>query len=71
MILYTSMPEELIFQPDEKVFQNRMTLQVGGCSLLVEKTTEAQFRVVQVLSSDPSHYLMEAYTPGQILSNLS
>ncbi|NGP44074.1 ribonuclease [Bacillaceae bacterium SIJ1] len=67
MILYTATPPEMIFQSDAQEFQKRKTVQWENCSLLVEETEEQNYRVVQVLSSDPKHYIDQQIAPGQIL----
>ncbi len=69
MILYTTMPQELIFQTDEQEYSKQTIIDVEGIPLLVETDDNKDFRVIQVMSSDPSHYLDERYCPGTILSN--
>ncbi|MCQ6274158.1 YlzJ-like family protein [Bacillus sp. V3B] len=69
MILYTTMPQELIFQTDESEFSKQTIIQYEGIPLLVEMDDNHDYRVIQVMSSDPSHYLDDRCYPGNILSN--
>ncbi|WP_017753815.1 YlzJ-like family protein [Calidifontibacillus oryziterrae] len=68
MIMYTTMPHELIFQENESVFSKRKMMNVNGISLIVEPLSQEECRVVQVLSTNPYDFLYEAYSPGSILS---
>ena len=69
MILYTTMPQELIFQTDELEYSKQTMIDYEGIPLLVEMDENKDFRVIRIMSSDPSHYLDERYGPGTILSN--
>lgn len=63
MILYTIMPEEVLYPTDETVFTKQRLVNYGGCDLVVEATPGNEYTVVRILSSDPQHYLQ--YQPGQ------
>ncbi|MBO9128881.1 YlzJ-like family protein [Bacillus sp. 165] len=63
MILYTIMPEHLIFPTDETQFDKRRMVTYNGVSMMVEQGEYNQYVVVQVISSDPQHFL--EYEPGQ------
>ena len=63
MILYTIMPEEVLYPADETVFTKQRLVNCGGCDLVVEATPDNEYKVVRILSSDPQHYLQ--YQPGQ------
>ncbi|WP_339192930.1 YlzJ-like family protein [Aeribacillus sp. FSL W8-0870] len=65
MILYTTVPEELIFPSDQEAFQKRHIVEMNGISLLIEETGENQCQIVRVLSTNPNHYLLESVFPGQ------
>ncbi len=68
MILYTTMPQELVFPTDESDFGKQTVIQYQGIPLLVEMDENHDYRVVQIMSTDPSHYLNEECCPGAILS---
>lgn len=69
MILYTTMPQELIFQTPESEFSKQTIIHYEGIPLLVEMDENHDYRVIQVMSSDPNHYLDDRCCPGSILSN--
>jgi hypothetical protein len=64
MILYTMMPNELIFPVQEDSFSQQQFIEMNGVSMIVEKSEEQQYRIVRLLSTDPQHYLSEEYMPG-------
>ncbi|WP_019152730.1 YlzJ-like family protein [Robertmurraya massiliosenegalensis] len=68
MILYTMMPQELIFPSDENEFARQIQVLRDGIPLIVEETEDNKYRVVRNLSSDPNHYLDQRYTPGAMFS---
>ena len=65
MILYTMMPEELIFPTAETDFNKQKIVEMNGVSLLVNETSQNQYVILRVLSSDPQHFLDDQYSPGQ------
>ena len=65
MILYTTMPQELIFPTDEAVFQKQTIVDVKGVSVLVNEERPGEHYVVRILSSNPADYLNEQLYPGQ------
>ncbi|MGG5252892.1 YlzJ-like family protein [Neobacillus sp. SM06] len=69
MILYTMMPQELIF-PSESDAQHQCTIIQDGVELLVETTSGDTGRIVRILSTDPQHYLDARFTPGTKISLL-
>jgi hypothetical protein len=68
MILYTMMPQELIFPTDSDSFTRQQTVTYQGVSLLVELSDAQNVQVVRILSSDPQHYLDERICPGTKIS---
>jgi hypothetical protein len=66
MILYTTVPQELVFPTEQDTFSQQTMVEWQGIPLLVEQS-EQQYRVVRVMSSDPAHYLNEQICPGQYL----
>jgi hypothetical protein len=68
MILYTMMPNELVFPAQEDMFTQQQFIEMNGVSMIVEKNEEQQYRIVRLLSTDPQHYLSEEYMPGMIIA---
>lgn len=68
MILYTMMPQELIYPTNEMDYGNQMLIQYNGVPLLVEQTDDYMYQVVRVMSSDPNHYLETSCYPGTKIS---
>ncbi|MEH7109622.1 YlzJ-like family protein [Bacillus sp. JJ1764] len=71
MILYTMMPQELIFPQDSSVFQQQQMVNYQGVPLIVEKTDNQSYQVIRILSSDPQHYLNANICPGSKISLLN
>ncbi|WP_394232472.1 YlzJ-like family protein [Niallia oryzisoli] len=69
MILYTTMPQELIFQTEELEYEKQKVIEYEGVPLLVEMNENHDFRILRIMSSDPSHYMDDRFCPGMILSN--
>lgn len=71
MILYTTVPQDLIFQEDADCYQKQRVVQLNGVSLLVNGTGENDWTIVRVLSTNPNHYLLESFVPGQKIPYIS
>jgi hypothetical protein len=69
MILYTMMPQELIFPTETETFTNQHSVTYQGISLLVEVVDGQNVQVVRILSSDPQHFLNSEICPGSKISN--
>jgi hypothetical protein len=67
VILYTTVPEEFIFQTDPSEFTKQKTIQYNGVPLLVEQE-EQYYRIIRILSSDPADYLSENLMPGAYIT---
>ncbi|WP_349410554.1 YlzJ-like family protein [Pseudalkalibacillus sp. SCS-8] len=67
MILYTSMPHELIFQAENSSFENHSMIEMNGIPLMVERLDNQDCRIIRMMSTDPAHYLDEALQPGTVL----
>lgn len=68
MILYTMMPQELIFPCNESDFGKQLEVVVDGIPLMVEKTEDNEYRVVRVMSTNPEHFLDSRCMPGAKIS---
>ena len=66
---YTIVPIEWLLEDEEEeeTKPTRREVQVNGVRLVVEQSKNT-YKIVQLISSDPSHYLNEAYQPGKTLS---
>ncbi|MCH1623727.1 YlzJ-like family protein [Fredinandcohnia quinoae] len=65
MILYTMMPREMIFPQVEEEYPVQKIVEFNGVTLAVSQTTNLEYRIERILSTDPQHYLQQDYTPGQ------
>jgi hypothetical protein len=68
MILYTSMPHELVFQTPIEDYGKQSIVNFNGVPLLIEQVNGSECRVMRVMSSNPSHYLDQGYQPGTMIS---
>ncbi|MFK2825052.1 YlzJ-like family protein [Bacillus sp. B190/17] len=66
MILYTVMPHEHIYPQAEQASSLEL-VSWNGIPLFAERE-EHRYKVVRIISTDPSHYLNEQVTPGQFIS---
>lgn len=67
MILYTSMPHELIFPMEADSLNKQKIITLNAVPVLVEETPDNQYRIVKVMSTDPSVFLDNQYTPGTMV----
>lgn len=63
MILYTMMPDYLVFPTDSSEYVKVEQAVVNGVQMAVRKTENESYQIVQVLSTNPNDYLQ--YYPGQ------
>lgn len=68
MILYTTMPQELIFPYVSESNSNQQMVSYQGIPLLVEATDGQNAQVIRILSTDPQHYLDNQICPGAKIS---
>jgi hypothetical protein len=68
MILYTMMPHELIFPYDTEVYKKQRTIMYDGVPIVVQNVDNETVEVIQIISSDPKHFLDEKFTPGTKIS---
>jgi hypothetical protein len=69
MILYTMLPEELVFPVDMNTYGKQRMVQLNGVSVMVSENAQKQYEIVRLLSTDPQHFLNEQYCPGQTLAD--
>jgi hypothetical protein len=68
MILYTMMPQELIYPTNDQDYSKPIMIQYEGIPLLVEQSTDNCYQVIRIMSSDPSHFLDSRCSPGTKIS---
>jgi hypothetical protein len=68
MILYTTVPMELVFPYETDSFEKQKTMNLNGVPVLVEYSDPQTIQIVRVLSSDPQHFLDQRYSPGTKIS---
>ena len=64
MIMYTMMPEELIFPMSQDIYEKQQVINYNGIPLLVSKNEANELEVIRVLSTDPNHFLQTDMQPG-------
>lgn len=68
MILYTTVPYELIFPSEMEALEKQKTITYNGVPLLVDCTEPYNMQIIRVLSSDPQHFLDNRFSPGTKIS---
>jgi hypothetical protein len=69
MILYTMMPQDLVFPPEEQnQSAGQMMVNYKGVPVLAEQVDAMNYQIIRVMSTDPSHYLNTDCTPGTKIS---
>lgn len=69
MILYTMMPQELVYPPEEqKQSTGQMMVNYKGVPVLAEQVDAMNYQIIRVMSTDPSHYLNSDNAPGTKIS---
>ncbi|MGB9813570.1 MAG: YlzJ-like family protein [Thermovenabulum sp.] len=68
MILYTTMPMEIIMEGFDKVNINYKEINVKeNLRLIIEPIDNFSAKVIRIISSDPMDYLNPEYQPGNII----
>lgn len=68
MIIYSPVPIETIFDGYDQMKLNYKELQMGHVTMVVEQISNAEGKIVRVISPDPQDYLNPSYQPGTTLS---
>ncbi|WP_210363876.1 YlzJ-like family protein [Bacillus sp. REN3] len=71
MILYTMMPQDLIFPVNEEETAKEVMLSYKGIPIIAEWEGSHDYRVIRVLSSDLKDYMEPSCQPGSKISLLS
>ncbi|MGI6113119.1 MAG: YlzJ-like family protein [Mahellales bacterium] len=66
---YSIIPNEYIFlEPQREEGQRIETIEIKGLKMEVERIDDRQFKIIRLISTDPGHFLMNEYSPGQIIT---
>ncbi|MBH0160925.1 MULTISPECIES: YlzJ-like family protein [Fictibacillus] len=68
MIWYTMQPFELMFPEEGNEHSAQNVILYNDVPVLVERIGDEK-RIVQIMSTDPSHFLLEDCQPGMVLRN--
>lgn len=69
MIIYSTVPLEVIFENNEQV--NKQEIQevtFGHATMLVEPVNSFEGRIIRLISPDPQDYLNPRFAPGQTIA---
>lgn len=64
MILYSPLSRDDIFPVDESSFTKRCCVSHQGRTLYVEETSDGNYQLLQLLSTDPNDFMDTTYVPG-------
>jgi hypothetical protein len=66
MIIYSTVPMEVIFQNYEQMEKQEIReLSFGGMTMLIEPTGPYEGKIVRMISPNPQDYLHPHFAPGQ------
>ncbi|CEH29368.1 hypothetical protein AM501_20375 [Aneurinibacillus migulanus] len=65
MIIYSTLPMEIIFQNEDAAAYDNMEIQMNGMTMLVQPCGNNEARIVRLISPNPYDYMNPAYTPGR------
>lgn len=68
MILYTIMPEQLVYPADYSQCESQKVVNINGVELMVSEEEHGSYSIVRVLSTDPFHYLEFELTENNLLA---
>ncbi|GAA0298351.1 hypothetical protein GGQ92_000262 [Gracilibacillus halotolerans] len=66
MILYTPLSQEDIYQ-SEINHEQYMVITYQDKPCYAEKMSDGNYRLIQLLSTDPNDYLQDCFSPGNII----
>jgi len=68
MVLHTIVPEEIVFQGQQEELSGSQEIEFKGKKVLVQPLDFKRFRVVQIISSDPTDFLDSELQPGAVVT---
>ncbi|EGL81924.1 hypothetical protein CathTA2_2580 [Caldalkalibacillus thermarum TA2.A1] len=67
MIIYTSMPLELVYEGYEQFQPRYEEIDYNGVKMVIEPSGPFKAKIVRLISADPQDYLNPNYSPGSML----
>jgi hypothetical protein len=67
MILYSVMPEEIVFEGWDQQPERPLEVTVNGLLMEVQPVSHQEAKIVRLICPDPQQYLNPAYAPGQMI----
>lgn len=67
MILWTIAPIETLLTDNQKMLPQKV-INYQGIPLLIESISPNQYKIVQILSTNPNDYMINSLQPGSCLS---
>jgi len=67
LLLYTPVPIEIVLEGHDKQYEFK-EIEIDGVKLIVEPIGVNQCKIVQLISTDPNHFLNPNYSPGKIIN---
>jgi len=67
LVLYTSMPIEMVIEGIDKKYEFK-EIEIDGVKLIIEPISMNQGKIVQLLSSNPQDFLNPNFSPGKIIT---
>lgn len=64
MIMYTTMPGELMYPISQDIFEKQQLIHYNGIPVMVTKNEAQEYEVIRILSTDPNHFLHAPIQPG-------
>lgn len=64
MIVYSVLPDEIVFKDMEDYTPQYTDIEVGGLRMQVEAISGHKARIVRLYSTNPQDYLNPSYAPG-------
>ncbi|MGD9677178.1 MAG: YlzJ-like family protein [Vulcanibacillus sp.] len=67
MIMYSTVPIEVIFENYDKMKLNYREIQFGHINMVVEQLSGSEGKIVRLISPIAQDYLLPQYQPGNII----
>ncbi|HHY42264.1 MAG TPA: hypothetical protein GX514_05390 [Thermoanaerobacterales bacterium] len=67
MVLYTSMPIELVMEGIDRKYEFK-EVEIEGVKLIIEPIGINQGKIVKLLSTNPQDFLNPNFSPGKIIN---
>lgn len=68
MILWTIVPEEVVYADPNQPNPAYEEIEYDGKKVVAQKISQNEFRIVRLLTTDPSHYLRNELQPGSVIT---